>query len=696
VKNKKIRKMKKIILSFIALIFTLSINAQLDRSIMPLGGPSPKIKLDKPKEFKLKNGIRVLVVENHKLPRINYSLRFDRKPIVEGEKTGVISLLGSMLGNGTTNIPKDDFNEEVDFLGAGINVGFGSGFAFTLTKNNERVLDLFSDAVINPLLTEEEFEKEKDKLIEGLKSQKKDIDAISGRVGDALSYGKSHAYGEFISEQTIDNIKFEDILEYHAKYFIPNNVYIVVIGDVNYKEVKSLISEKFGVWKKGKPINDPEPILTDNVTLTEINFVDLPTATQSAIQVTNNVNLKMNDEDYFAALMANDILGGGGEGYLFKNLREDKGYTYGAYSSLGSSRYGVSKFRAGAKVRNMVTDSAVSEIVKEISRIRLERVDSELLKNAKAKYVGSFIRNAENPQTVAGYALNIKLNNLEDDYYESYLENINSVTEADVKKAANKYFKIANTRIVVVGKGSDVVANLEEVGFPINYYDQYANPIAKPIFNKAIPDGLTAMKVINNYINAVGGKKNLNSINTLVMKANVTIPGAPFVPEATMRQKFPNKYSQKIEANMQGQTMTLTKTTFNGERGYTEMQGQRIEFDEKQIEDSKNVKGIFEELYYSADQLELVSINSVNYQDAYKVKVIIDGNESHRYYSVETGFLLSSEETDDNNNVITTNYGDYQSVENIMFPFFMELPAQKLEFKTTSVIFNKELKDSSF
>ena len=688
--------MKKIILSFIALVFTLSINAQLDRSIMPQGGPSPKIKLDKPKEFKLKNGIRVLVVENHKLPRINYSLRFDRKPVVEGQKTGVISLLGSMLGNGTTNIPKDDFNEEVDFLGAGINVGFGSGFAFTLTKNNEKVLDLFSDAVINPLLTEEEFEKEKDKLIEGLKSQKKDIDAISGRVGDALSYGKSHAYGEFISEQTIDNIKFEDILEYHAKYFIPNNVYIVVIGDVNYKEVKSLISEKFGVWKKGKPINDPEPILTDNVTLTEINFVDLPTATQSAIQVTNNVNLKMNDEDYFAALMANDILGGGGEGYLFKNLREDKGYTYGAYSSLGSSRYGVSKFRAGAKVRNMVTDSAVSEIVKEISRIRLERVDSELLKNAKAKYVGSFIRNAENPQTVAGYALNIKLNNLEDDYYESYLENINSVTDADVKKAANKYFKIANTRIVVVGKGSDVVANLEEVGFPINYYDQYANPIAKPIFNKAIPEGLTAMKVINNYINAVGGKKNLNSINTLVMKANVTIPGAPFVPEATMRQKFPNKYSQKIEANMQGQTMTLTKTTFNGERGYTEMQGQRIEFDEKQIEDSKNAKGIFEELYYSADQLELVSINSVNYQDAYKVKVIVDGNESHRYYSVETGFLLSSEETDDNNNVITTNYGDYQSVENIMFPFFMELPGQKLEFKTTSVIFNKELKDSSF
>ena len=690
------KKMKKIILIITALIFTLNINAQLDRSVMPTGGPSPKIKLDKPKEFKLKNGIKVLVVENHKLPRVNYSLRFDRKPIVEGEKAGVISLLGSMLGNGTTSISKDEFNEEVDFLGASVNVGFGSGFAFTLTKNNERVLDLFSDAVINPLLTEEEFEKEKEKLIEGLKSQKKDIDAISGRVGDALSYGKNHAYGEFITEQTIDNISFQDILDYHAKYFIPNNVYIVVIGDVNYKNVKSLISEKFGTWKKGKNIDDPEPVLTENVALTEINFVDLPTATQSAIQVTNNVDLKMTDEDYFAALMANDILGGGGEGYLFKNLREDKGYTYGAYSSIGSNRYGVSKFRAGAKVRNMVTDSAVSEIVKEISRIRLEKVDSELLKNAKAKYVGSFIRNAENPQTIAGYALNIKLNNLPDDYYESYLENINSVSEADVKKAANKHFKIANTRIVVVGKGSDVVANLEEVGFPINYYDQYANPIAKPIFNKAIPEGLTAVDVINNYISAVGGKSNLESVNTVVMKADVTIPGAPFAPQATMRQKLPNKSSFVIEVNMQGQKMTLSKTTFDGERGYSEMQGQRVEFDEKQLDENKKIKGIFEELYFKPEELELVSINSVNYQDAYKVKVTVDGKESHRYYSVESGLLLSKEDTDDNNNVVTTNYGDYKSVQNVMFPFYMELPAQKLEFKTSSIEINKEIKDSSF
>ena len=107
-------------------------------------------------------------------------------------------------------------------------------------------------------------------------------------------------------------------------------------------------------------------------------------------------------------------------------------------------------------------------------------------------------------------------------------------------------------------------------------------------------------------------------------------------------------------------------------------------------------KGIFEELYYSEEQLELVSINSVNYEDAYKVKVTIDGKVSHRYYSVENGLLLSTEDTDDNNNVVTTNFGDYQPVENIKLPFYTEIPAQKLEFKTTSAELNKELKDSSF
>jgi len=689
--------MKKNILLILSIIFSLNLSAQLDRSVMPKGGPAPKIKLEKPKEFKLKNGIKVLVVENNKLPRVNYSFRFDRNPIFEGEKAGVLTLLGSMLGNGTTTISKDEFNEEVDFLGASINVGFGSASAFTLTKNNERVLELFSDAIINPLLTNEEFDKEKEKLIEGLKSNKKSIDAISGRVGNALSYGKNHVYGEFISEETLNNVTYEDVLEYHEKYFIPNNAYIVIIGDINYKEIKTSINNRFSQWTKGKNIETSKPLLTENVSLTEVNFIDLPTATQSSISITNNVDLMMTDEDYFSALMTNDILGGGGAGYLFKNLREDKGYTYGAYSSIGSSRYGVAKFSAGAKVRNMVTDSAVTEIVKEISRIRLEKVDPELLKNAKAKYVGSFIRRAENPQTIAGYALNIKFNNLPEDFYENYLENINAVSQEDVMRVANKYFKIANSRIIVVGKGSDVVQNLEEVGFPVNYFDEYANPVPKPVFNKSIPEGMSALDVMNNYIKAIGGKTLLSSVNTLVTKASVTLPGAPFKPEAISKKMMPNKSIDEWTAPMG----LILKQTFSGEKGYREglmMGGQKTMMTDEEIEEAKNVEGIFDEIYFTADQIELINISAIDGEDVYKVKVIKNDKTSYRYYSTESGYLVSVDSEDANKNIVSVKYGDYKNVEGLWAPHLMQINqgGQVIEFITKEVLINTPLKDSDF
>ena len=688
----------RIILLITTMLISFSVSAQLDRSIQPVGGPTPKIKLDKPKEFKLKNGIKVLVVENHKLPRVSYSLRIDGTPILEGEKAGVLSILGEMLGNGTTSIEKDVFNEEIDYLGANVSIGFRSSFASSLTKHNDRILELMADAIINPLLTVEEFDKTKEQLIESLKADEKSIDAIGSRVGNALSYGKNHVYGEFITEETLNKISYEDVIDFHKKYTYPNSAYIVVIGDVNYKEVKKSITEKFSVWKKAKKVENDVPVLTPNVELTEVNFIDLPSATQSSIGVTNNVELKMNDEDYFTALITNNILGGGGEGYLFKNLREDKGYTYGAYSSLGSSRYGVARFSAGAKVRNMVTDSAVTEIVNEIVRIRTELVDAELLKNAKAKYVGNFIMRLERPQTIANYALNIKLNDLPEDFYETYLEKINAVTAEDVKRVANKYFKIANTRIIVVGKGSDVVENLEKVGFPINYFDKYANAVAKPVFNKAIPEGMTALDVVDNYIKAIGGKDMLLNVNTLVSNMDVTIPGAPFKPMAISKQMMPNKISFEMKANMGGQTMSLMKRNFSGEKGYMEQQGQKMLMSEEEIMEAKNVEGIFEELYYSDDQTELLSINSIDGEDVYKVKVVKNEKTSYRYYAVESGYLISIEEEDENKNISSTKYGDYRSVNGIMRPYFMQVNAggQNLEFNTSEVMVNTELKDSDF
>ena len=680
------------LVAFIGVAFIVfGANAQIDRSQMPEAGPEPKINLEKPKEYKLKNGITVMVVENNKLPRVSYQLSIDNKPYLEGEKAGVASLLSAMLGNGTTTITKDDFNEEVDFLGASINFGSSGAFGSGLVKYSDRIVELMADATINPLLVEEEFQKEKDKLIENLKSNEKDLSAVSGRVVSALAYGKDHVYGEFLTEETVNNVTFKDVQNFYQLRFAPNNAYIVVVGDIQPKTAKKQIKKYFGNWKKQDLPNISEPELTDNVSTTEINFIDLPNASQSNISVTNNVSLKQNDEDYFAALMANNILGGGGEGYLFKNLREDKGYTYGAYSSLGSSRYGVSRFNASAKVRNAVADSAVVEFIEEIRRIRTEPVDAETLKDAKAKYVGNFVMALERPQTIANYALSIKRNNLPEDFYETYLENINKVSAEDVQKVSQKYFQIDNSRIIIVGKGSEVVENLDRLDLPVKYFDKYANPIDKPEFKKELPEGVSVETVYGDYIQAVGGEEAISKVNSMMMKGNASVQGMSL--SFTSKAAKGGKSLTQVEMN----GMTLSKQVFDGEKGYAAGQGQRMDLTDQQVKDTKVTSGLFPELN-AAPEVELAGIESVNGEDAYVIKLTDNVRE---FYSVDSGLKLATETTAEQMGqkiTSTVSYLDYEDKNGVMVPMTLSqnFGPQTVDIKIEEVKFNEGVSDADF
>ena len=680
-------------------LFLLSIGAtaQIDRSKQPKSGPVPAINLEVPGEFQLKNGLKVLVVENHKLPRVSYTLRLDNPPISEGDKAGVSSLLGSMLGNGTTTISKDVFNEEIDYLGARLNFGAQSAFAGSLSKYSERILQLMADAAINPLLTEEEFQKEKEKLIEGLKTQEKSVDAVAGRVGGALSYGVKHPYGEFVTEESVNNVSLDNVRAFYQKYFTPNNAYLVVVGDVDLKTVKKQVKKYFGKWEKSADVNMPVPEESKNVQYTQINFVDMPNAVQSNISLTNNVDLKMNHPDYHAVLISNYILGGAYESYLNMNLREDKGYTYGARSSVGTDKY-ASRFTAGASVRNMVTDSAVVETLKEINKIKSELVDADKLKNAKAKYVGRFVLALEKPETVARYALNIKTKDLANDFYTTYLEKINAVTAEDVKRVANKYFNSENARIIVVGKGSEVIGNLEKTGIPIKYFDKYGASTTKPEFSKPIPAGVTSQTVLDSYLEAVGGKDNAKSVKTLLMNADVTIEGAPFAPKAELKIMAPNKESMVMSVDGMG---VLVTQKFNGTAGYAEQMGQKREMTADEVAAKNSESSIFPELHYDISKVSLESITTIDGKDVYKVKVDNGKNPSFRFYDVETGLLTSVETTVEAQGQSVTsivNYSNYSPVGNIKIPYNQAIKAgpQTIIFNYTNIKVNEGVTDADF
>ncbi len=690
--------MKTRIVAIVILLLSISVTAQIDRSKQPKPGPAPTINLQVPGEFELKNGMKVLVVENHKLPRVSFTLRIDNPPIVEGDKAGVSGLLGSMLGNGTTTISKDDFNEEIDFLGARLGFGPQNGFASSLSKYSDRILELMADAAINPLLTEEEFQKEKEKFIENLKAGEKSVDQVAGRVGGALSYGTQHPQGEFVTEETINNVTLDNVRAFYQKYFNPNKAYLVIVGDVNIKNIQKQVKKRFGKWEKSIDIvaNLPEP--NPNAQYTQINFVDMPNAVQSNISITNNVDLKMKDPDYHSVLIANKILGGEFNSYLNMNLREEHGYTYGARSNVGTSRYNASRFTAGAAVRNAVTDSAVVEALKEIKRIKTEDVSFNDLKNAKAKYVGDFVLALERPQTIARYALDIKLNNLPKDFYTTYLAKINAVTKEDVKRVANTYFKDENAKVIVVGKGSDVLENLEKTGIPIKYFDKYAKATEKPKFSKPIPANVTVESVLQDYVKAVGGKDNVTKINTVLTLADVTIEGTPFKPKATIKAMAPNKISMEMTIEGMG---TIMKRKFDGATGYEEQQGRKIPMSDKELNNQKSEKGLFPELHLNASTATLESLTAIDGVDVYKVKVTKNEDVSYRFYDAKTGYLVRTEKTSEQQGQSVTTIEDlsnYKAVNGVMFAHTIKLKVgpQAITLNTTNVKVNEGVTDADF
>ena len=207
--------MKKTLFLFVFILALNPLHAQIDRSQQPLPGPAPKIQLEDPQEFVLRNGLRVLVVENHKLPRASATLSIDLNPIFEGELAGANSLLSSMLGKGSVNMPKDAFEEEVDYIGARINIGSSSAFAFSLSRYFPRVLDLMADAVLHPNFLAEEFEKEKERLMEGIKSNENSVATAAQRVERLITYGKDHPYGEFTTMESLENVSLDDVKNYY-------------------------------------------------------------------------------------------------------------------------------------------------------------------------------------------------------------------------------------------------------------------------------------------------------------------------------------------------------------------------------------------------------------------------------------------------------------------------------------------------
>ena len=664
---------------------------KLDRSVRPAAAPAPIINIGKYETFELDNGLKVFVVENHKIPRVSYSLVLDYDPMPEGELAGLGDVTGQLLRTGTTHLSKDELDEEVDFIGARLSTSSTGIYASSLKKHNDKLLSLMADVILNPSFQQEELDKIKTQAISGLKSEQDDAGAISDRISRQLIYGKKHPYGESISEKSIGNITTENCSGFYQTFFRPNVGYLAIVGDITLAEARTLIQKHLGSWEK-KPVKNYIPESPVSPKSPVVAIVDRPGAVQSALRVGYPVDLKPGSPEAIPARVMNTILGGGAF-RLFNNLREEKAYTYGAYSQLSADKL-TGKFMVTTEVRNSVSDSAINEIFYEMRRIDKEPVEAKELELAKNYLNGNFALSLENPQTVAGFAISTARYGLPQDYYANYMKNLSAVTAADVMAAAIHYIKPENAYILAVGKAADIAPRLMQFngGKPIEYFDFEGNQYDPNKKVKPVPAGVTAESVNLMYINAIGGEKALNKIKDVTIMATASMQGMTLGFD--FYRKAPNKYLMQVSTG----EMVLQKVTFDGNAAKisSPMGVESQTLDGAALEDMKVNATLNAELLYPqlGVTLALDGIEEVNGADAYRLVITNpSGTKTTAFIDVATG--LKVKEISEQG---TATFADYRAINGVKFPFTLgqQMGPQTIDLKVLSVKVNTKLKDDLF
>ena len=697
---------KVIVLSM--LIFSSSLIGQIDRSI-PEAGPAPDIEFKEPYTTKLSNNLTLMVVVNDKLPTASASLIIDNPPILEGDKSGVKGLVTSNMGKGNKFQSKDEFIEEKDFMGSFISYNSSGGSISSLSRYFERTMTMFAQGALYPIFSDEEFEKEKTKLTEALKIDEKNAASIARRVENIVAYKKDHPRSEYTTEASVSNINITDIENFYKSYFKPNNAYLVVIGDVNLERTIALSKKLFEDWKYSDEldkmfgegsINDFEdPEVSEKTT---IHIVDVPNATNVEISFQNIIDRKTSDTDYFSGTVANRVLGAGPESRLFSIIREEKGFAYGAYSGLPTSSKTKTKFVARTTVRTEVADSAIVEMHNQLKIMRDNPITDEELSNVKSGYFGEFAMSIENPITIANQALSIRSENLPEDFYKTFLSNLNNVSKDDVIDSSKKFFLIDNAQIVVTGKINDILDNLESIYLDENkidviYHDAFGEIIEKPDYS--VDASVSVDNIINKYIDLIGGKDKLEKVESIESNgnANINMQGQSFVLEF---YSLKNNQNQSLNIVTAG-GMVVQRSVFNKYQGYNEVNGQRMPLTDSELEQAIINSALFSELNYDFSTIELIGTAMVDDQKAYQIKITENKTE---YYSIESGLKIKEveiQEIEGNQVVQETTIKDYNEVDGVLIPSEINLvapgtPPDGFTIKFNRIKLNVKTSDSDF
>ena len=434
--------------------------------------PRP-LNLPEAAEATLGNGLRVVVVETDRLPLVSFRLALRSGDAFDPpELPGLTDVLTSMLTEGTEARTSRQLAEEIERLGATVSAGATSDYttvaASSLSMFADRVLELLAEVALTPSFPEDELELTKQNALQNLIAQRGQASFLATeRVARAV-YGE-HPYGVVApTPESISAVTRDALASFHRSAFVPNNAVLFAVGDVRRDELFERAGKLFGAWRPGALAEPQFPTPPARGRRTAY-LVDRPGSAQSNIVIAN-LSITRTHPDYFPMLVLHTVLGATASSRLFMNLREEKGYTYGAYTSLDARR-ALGSFRATAEVRTPVTGASLKEFFHELNRVRDEDVTAEELTNAQTYLTGIFPIRLETQEGLIDQLVQIEMHGLPADYLVTYRDRVNEVTIEDVRRAANLHVRPDEAAVVVVGDAASLGEEVAPYADEIELYD---------------------------------------------------------------------------------------------------------------------------------------------------------------------------------------------------------------------------------
>ena len=443
--------------------------------------PEPLAPVDfnlaKPKETTLANGLKVVILENKRLPLVNFRLAFKSGAVNDPpDRPGLTEAAAKMLSEGTATRTSRQIAEEVDNIGGSLSASVSADnmvvAGSALSARKTEILGLMADIVLHPVFPEKELNIYRENQREELKLHRSQADFLAGERAAKIFFG-DHPYSVVsTTNAALDTLSSETLAEFHRAAFIPNNAIFIAVGDVDSDAFLAELDGLFGGWQRGE-VKTPEfPALPERTEKT-LTIVNRPNSSQANI-ILGNLGIKRSDPDFFPTRVMNMVLGGGASSRLFMNLREEKGYTYGAYSSMDARRL-AGLFEATAEVRTAVAGDALKEFFYELERLRDTPVPEDELNDAKNYLSGSFPLGMETQEGLTNRLVSQQIYGLPEDYLQTYSENILAITAEEVRRVAQKYIHPDKLAIIIVGDAAQLLDQVKPYSENIEIYDAGGN-----------------------------------------------------------------------------------------------------------------------------------------------------------------------------------------------------------------------------